>query len=115
MKATHAMANHFFSELSITEKRWILCIIMEKKSAEEKHKTWPKDIIHAASIVVEEAGELIKAALQHRYEKKNLYSIHGEAIQTGAMALRMLCNLPVAKFSDEGPETEPKYENKKQC
>jgi hypothetical protein len=54
--------------------------------------TFPTDVIHAAAIVVEEAGELLQAANDTYYRdivghRENLLT---EAIQTGAMAVRFL-------------------------
>ena len=57
------------------------------------HPVWPEDPVHQAAIVAEEAGELVRAALHHRYEDGTLADIRTEAIQTGAMALRVLLEL----------------------
>lgn len=73
-------------------------IFDELKAAKEKHPDWPKDLIHAAAIVGEEAGELLQAAINYEYmdviylddaRKK----IKDEAIQTAAMCVRLLENL----------------------
>jgi hypothetical protein len=55
-----------------------------------KHRAWPSDGIHAAAIVAEEAGELVQAALQKRYEGLDDDRDVSEAIQTAAMAIRLL-------------------------
>jgi hypothetical protein len=67
----------------------------EMEQAEIKFPSWPEDLIHGAAIVVEEAGELIKACLQNRYEKGSLAEVEKEAIQTATMAIRFLENLPM--------------------
>lgn len=74
-------------------------IISEVDRAESLYPVWPApgrrgDHVAAASILLEEAGEVLKAA--------NNYDMHGrgstaemreEAIQTAAMAIRFLSNL----------------------
>ena len=58
-----------------------------------KFPWWPTDPIHAAAIVAEEAGELVKDALQMVYEPDKPHNIAKEAIQTAAMALRFLLSI----------------------
>jgi len=66
----------------------------EMKRAKDKFPWWPADRIHAAAIVAEEAGELLQATLQARYENGSFERIRKEAIQTATMAIRFLENLP---------------------
>lgn len=68
-------------------------ILNELQRAINKFPEWPDDVIHAAAIVNEEAGELIRAALQYEYEGGDYEEMRKEAIQVGAMALRFLMNL----------------------
>lgn len=68
----------------------IEAILTELERAEKKFPFWPDDIIHAAAIVGEESGELIRAAIQYRYEGGKITDCKKEAIQTGAMAVRFL-------------------------
>lgn len=63
--------------------------------AERKHPEWPGDRIHQAAIVGEEAGELLQAALQYQYEWGEITKVRHEAIQTAAMALRLLVSLDI--------------------
>lgn len=62
----------------------------ELERAERKFPKFPTDPVHAAAIVVEEAGELQQAALQFTYEGCGMSQMYDEAIHTGAMALRFL-------------------------
>jgi hypothetical protein len=68
-------------------------IAAELLRAEQKFPGFPTDPIHAASIVGEESGELMQAALQHTYEGGSHEALMREAIHTGAMALRFLIHL----------------------
>ena len=76
------------TEEDITEQ-----IIKELVRAERKFPFWPDDIIHAAAIVNEESGELIRAALQYVYEDGHKDELRKEAIQTAAMCIRFLKNI----------------------
>lgn len=69
----------------------------ELAAAEKKHPTWPTDIIHASAILNEEAGELTQAAIDYHYDIGSLEAIRREAAQVGAMAIRVLINLPYAE------------------
>ena len=62
--------------------------------AQRLHPIWPADIIHQAAVVAEEAGEVVKAANDYRYHGGSLEDVRTELVQTGAMVLRMLINLP---------------------
>lgn len=69
----------------------------EVESARKQHPTWPVDWVHQAAIVAEEAGELVRAALQTSYEPlkpgAGVEAIRQEAIQCAAMCVRLLANL----------------------
>ena len=60
---------------------------------------WPKDRVHGAAICVEEAGELIQAALDHvkpelnHKEGDTVERMWREAVQTAAMAIRFMEDL----------------------
>lgn len=56
--------------------------------AQSKHPNWPSDIIHGASIVSEESGELTKAVVQFVYENGDPQKIIDEVIHTATMCLR---------------------------
>lgn len=63
--------------------------------AEKRHPGWPKDMLYAAAIVAEEAGELIQAALDFEayVGPHNTTNMREEAAQTAAVALRFLIGL----------------------
>lgn len=65
----------------------------ELMRAREQHPRWPRDVIHQAAIVQEEAGELIQAALDVTYDGASRSRLREEAVQVGAMALRFLAHL----------------------
>lgn len=69
-------------------------IIEELKKAEEKFPGFPHDIVHCACIVAEEAGEMVKAALDYYYGRSdNQEKLRKEIAQTGAMAIRFLLRM----------------------
>lgn len=68
-------------------------ILDELIRAENKFPYWPEDKIHAAAIVNEESGELIRATIQLQYENGSLIDVRIEAVQTAAMCIRLLKNL----------------------
>ena len=78
------------------EYRKVLDLIAEELGkAEEKFPGFPEDPIHAAAVVMEEAGELVRASLQETYAYGN--NMQEEAIQTAAMAIRFLLNIEKMK------------------
>ena len=77
-------------------------IVAELERAERKFPGWPVDPVHAAAVVVEEAGELQQAALQFTYEGGGFDAMCKEAVQTGAMALRFLLNAHELKMRPSG-------------
>ena len=71
----------------------ILSLVMDEVArAEEIHPYWPSDDIHAAAIVAEESGELVKAVLDATEKKAGEDEIIAEAVQTAASAIRFLKN-----------------------
>jgi NTP pyrophosphatase (non-canonical NTP hydrolase) len=65
----------------------------ELRRAEKIHPDFPKDIVYQCAIMIEEAGETMKAVLDFKSNKVQLEEVKKEAIQTGAMILRFLKNL----------------------
>ena len=70
-------------------------VIDEICRAAKKFPTWPTDPLHALAVLGEEFGELTKAMLQLTYEPQKASSedVRTEAIQTAAMALRLVMSL----------------------
>lgn len=77
----------------------------ELKRAKEKHPDYPQDIFYQLAILQEEAGEVTKAVLDYHYENDNLDHVKVELIQTAAMCMRMLENLPKEKCVTERIKT----------
>ena len=72
----------------------ILDLVMtEIDQAEQLHPVWPTDLVRAAAIPVEEAGELLKAANDHGEKHTSRQSIITEAVHTAASAIRFLKNM----------------------
>lgn len=65
----------------------------EYERALELHPNWPEDEIHAVSIMIEEAGESLRAANRFIMEDGDYNRIAEEVVQTAAMCLRILTNL----------------------
>ena len=67
----------------------------ELARAEQKHPNWPvDDLLHQVAILNEESGEATRAVLHIVEGKGNLKDFEKEVIQTAAMCLRILNNLP---------------------
>jgi hypothetical protein len=74
-------------------------IFKELARAKKKHPNWPDHPAGQAGIVCEESGELMKACLQKKYQRKELTDnehrrrMRSEAIQVVVTAIRFLENL----------------------
>ena len=77
----------------MTEYAAVDAMLQELERARVKHPQWPTDIVHQVAIMVEEAGESLRAALNHAYEGGSFEEVRREVIQSGAMAIRVLINL----------------------
>jgi NTP pyrophosphatase (non-canonical NTP hydrolase) len=69
-------------------------VVTELRAAIDKHPAWPDDQVHASAILAEEAGEVVRAAIDHEWAGGPTKDIRKEAAQAGAMAIRLLMNLP---------------------
>lgn len=79
--------------------RAVVAILCEHQRACRKWPIWPTDTTHAAAILAGEGGECLKAANHYREGRPtegrdSLYMVECEAIQSGAMAIRLLENHP---------------------
>lgn len=72
-----------------------LLIRHEVDVACKKHPLWPGDYVYGAAILAKESGETIRAALQYSLEHSGEAgeNILTEAVQTGAMAIRLVAHL----------------------
>ena len=77
-------------------------VLAELARAERLHPHWPgHDLVHAAGIVAEESGELMRAALRHEYaEGGTLEDVRTEAVQTATTCIRLLMNLEGKQMDD---------------
>lgn len=66
----------------------------ELKRAEKLHPNYPADMFRQLAIMQEEAGEVTKAVIDYHYGNDSIDHIKEELIQTAAMCVRMLDNLP---------------------
>lgn len=75
-------------------------IVAELERATQLHPEWSNDPIHIHAVLNEECGELGREILQMVYEphRSSPDKIRAEAIQTAAMALRLLLNLERMDF-----------------
>ena len=82
-----------------TRNEIILAILAELAHAEHLYPVWPDvghrgDHVWAAGILAEEAGEVLKAALDWQsHGRGSVTRMRQEAVQAAAMALRFLQNL----------------------
>lgn len=88
------------ADMPIDLKQWIIAVSTELKGAQVKHPNWPSDFVHAAAIVSEESGELVRAANLFQWEKGRYFDMHKEAMQTAAMCFRFLLNAPDSRNID---------------
>ncbi len=84
----------FFADFDTeSEVDAVQLIADELRKAKIKHPRWPDDPIHAAGVLVEEAGELMQACLDFCYDDGTIDRMKEEAAQVGAMAVRFLENI----------------------
>lgn len=76
-------------------------VMGELELALEKFPEFPCDPLHAVSVMAEESGEAVQAALQYMYEGGDIPSIRKELIQTVAMCMRMILGLDSGDIKDD--------------
>ncbi len=78
-------------------------ISAELKKAKKKQPNWPDHVAAQAGIVSKEAGELMNASLEWKYERSGselvqevqVQAIYDKAVKTAAMAIRFLENFKI--------------------
>lgn len=65
-------------------------MLMELERAESIHPKFPMATLDQVAIMVEEAGESLRAALNYKYHDQPKSEVVKEVIQTGAMCIRVL-------------------------
>ena len=68
-------------------------MLKELERAKVKHPTWPTNTLEQVAVLAGEAGETLQAALHFVEGRGDIERVRAEAIQTGAMAIRVLMNL----------------------
>jgi hypothetical protein len=88
---TEAQKN-FFEGMTEEQKDFFGAVLEELIRAEKKHKSWPDDAVHAASILNEEAGKLTQACNDYKFCNSVPHDpydrMNKKAVSTAAMALR---------------------------
>jgi hypothetical protein len=59
-------------DAAIKTEECLTAFMLEIERAKKIHPDWPLDVVHAAAILCEEAGELIQAALDFHYGRGNI-------------------------------------------
>lgn len=98
------MMNNYAAQFRHPQQKTGEEIFAELDRAKKKHPNFPKDMFRQLAIMQEEAGEVTKAVLHYHYENGTLEHVKEELIQTGAMCVRMLENLP--DFAQSSGERE---------
>lgn len=89
------LVHELLERLTPAEVTALGLILNELWTAKNAWPEWPKDQVHAAAVVSEEAGELVRAVNNHHYKGSPFQIARDEAMQTGAMAIRFIAHAPV--------------------
>lgn len=68
-------------------------MLQELERAKAKHPTWPTNTLEQVAIMAGESGECLQAALHFVEGRGDIERVRAEAIQAGAMAIRVLTSL----------------------
>lgn len=93
-RISEELCEELFKKQAPGVKRAVAKVLLELGKAMQKHPEWPSDVVHAAAIVAEESGELVRAAIQCHYGEKDCdkRDLAKEASHTAATAIRFLVN-----------------------
>jgi len=94
-----------------SQKETEICseILDELSRDRKKHPDFPDDLVHRVSIVNEESGEAIRAALQAMFEGHPVSLVRKELIETAAMCVRVIHSIDQVRFHDLTIPTELKW------
>lgn len=88
------LCRDYFNALTQEEQNAVVRVAVALREAKIKHPKFSHGKLdYGASIVIEEAGELVRATNRFIYETGGYDDVDREAAQTGATAIRMLCLL----------------------
>lgn len=78
-------------------------VFLELARARGVFPLWPVDVVQATAVMLEEAGEVLKAANEVCWGQKEgtMADVRKEVIQTMAMCLRLLTETPGLVSGDE--------------
>jgi hypothetical protein len=79
--------------LNADQSTYLILILEEYNRSNVLHPEWPECNIKRSAIVCEESGELIREANRIDEGKGSLQNLKTEAIQTAAMAFKMLVKI----------------------
>lgn len=91
-------------------------ILAELEKATRKFPKWATDPLHALAVLGEEFGELTREMLHMAYEpsKTSHEAIRTEALQTAAMAFRLVMSLDLYQYKAQGQHPQHDDFRKKQ-
>lgn len=89
----------------------IEAIVKELHRAKSKHPIFPVDRVHQVSIMMEEAGEAVRAANNFNLENGHISELATELIQTAAMCIRTLETISPSNIKHESTQATRSQEN----
>lgn len=98
------LTHDLLDKLSINELVAVGLVLNELIAAKRQWPDWPTDLIHAAAVVAEEGGELLKAANDARYKGSDPDLCKAEAEQTAVTAIRFIANYPLVPPRAAAPD-----------
>jgi hypothetical protein len=76
--------------LKLLNERIVADVMLEVSRASKKHPDWSPDNVYRASIIGEEAGEILRAANMITEGQGSIKDLREEVVQTAATCIRML-------------------------